>query len=732
MKQSVAGQPPLAEQEGPDLRADADAVLARLVGDASGRTRLREDQWRAVHALVAERSRALVVQRTGWGKSAVYFVATALLRRRDHGPTVIVSPLLALMRNQIEAARAAGIRARTINSANTEEWQTVRAEVAEGAVDVLLVSPERLNSPDFRDEVLPQLAETTGLLVVDEAHCVSDWGHDFRPDYRRLRTMLARLPSGVPVLATTATANARVTADVAEQLGTGGDGGQTLVLRGSLDRASLRLSVLSLPDAAHRLAWLDSHLGRLPGSGIIYTLTVAAAEEVSDFLRSRGHRVSAYTGRTEGADREAAEADLLANRVKALVATSALGMGFDKPDLGFVVHLGSPSSPISYYQQIGRAGRGVDNAEVLLFPGPEDQAIWRYFASLAFPSEEQVRLTLKALAAAGGPLSLPALEPLVELRRTRLEMMLKVLDVDGAVRRERGGWRATGEPWEYDRRRYERVAAQREAEQGAMREYAALTGCRMEFLRRQLDDPEAAPCGRCDNCSGVRFSLQVAPESLAAARGELARPGVAVEPRRMWPTGLPATGVDLKGRIPAGEQAGPGRAVGRLSDLGWGDRLRPLLSETADDGPVPEDIVNALVTVVSDWAAAPGGWASGAPGARRRPVAVVTVGSRSRPRLVHSLGERIAAIGRMPLLGEVTHDPGSLPSGRSNGAQRVRALHGSLALAPPVAQAVGAAKGPLLLIDDFTESGWTLAMAARLLRRAGAEEVLPLVLAVRG
>lgn len=504
-----------------ELRASADSVLARLVGDATGTARLREDQWRAIEALVADKRRALVVQRTGWGKSAVYFVATSLLRARGSGPTVIVSPLLALMRNQVAAAARAGISARTINSSNTEEWETVQAEVAAGEVDVLLVSPERLNNPDFRDQVLPQLSAATGLLVVDEAHCISDWGHDFRPDYRRLRTMLADLPSGVPVLATTATANARVTADVAEQLGTGA-GTDALVLRGPLDRESLSLGVLRLPGAAHRLAWLGDHLKELPGSGIIYTLTVAAAEEVTAYLRQCGHTVASYTGRTENAERQQAEDDLLANRVKALVATSALGMGFDKPDLGFVVHLGSPSSPIAYYQQVGRAGRGVEHAEVLLLPGKEDEAIWKYFASVAFPPEEQVRRTIDALAQAGRPLSLPALEPLVDLRRTRLETMLKVLDVDGAVRRVKGGWTATGEPWVYDAERYAWVARQREAEQQAMRDYATTDGCRMEFLRRQLDDEEATACGRCDNCAGARFDEKVSSAALDTAKGSSA------------------------------------------------------------------------------------------------------------------------------------------------------------------------------------------------------------------
>ncbi|MFC9684143.1 RecQ family ATP-dependent DNA helicase [Streptomyces sp. NPDC056948] len=714
-----------------DLRAAADTVLARLVGDASGAARLREDQWRAIEALVADRRRALVVQRTGWGKSAVYFVATSLLRARGSGPTVIVSPLLALMRNQVEAAARAGIHARTINSSNTEEWDAVQDEITAGEVDVLLVSPERLNNPDFRDQVLPRLAAATGLLVVDEAHCISDWGHDFRPDYRRLRTMLADLPPGVPVLATTATANARVTADVAEQLGTGGSS-DALVLRGPLDRDSLSLSVLRLPDAAHRMAWLAEHLDELPGSGIIYTLTVAAAEEVTAFLRQRGHTVSSYTGKTENADRQQAEEDLLANKVKALVATSALGMGFDKPDLGFVVHLGSPSSPIAYYQQVGRAGRGVEHAEVLLLPGKEDEAIWKYFASLAFPSEDLVRRTLDLLAHAEKPLSLPALEPLVELRRSRLETMLKVLDVDGAVMRVKGGWISTGRPWTYDAERYAWVARQRETEQQAMRAYASTTDCRMEFLQRQLDDEAAKPCGRCDNCTGPRFAADTSEEALDAARVDLGRAGAEVEPRRMWPTGLPAIGVDLKGRIPAGEQAASGRALGRLSDIGWGNRLRPLFAPQAPDGPVPDDVAKAVVSVLADWAKGPGGWASGTSDAQPRPVGVVTVASRTRPALIHSLGARIAEVGRLPLLGAIEYTVDAHPGSRSNSAQRLKALDGALTVPPALASALAEAQGPVLLVDDYTETGWTLAVAARMLRRSGAQGVLPLVLALQG
>jgi ATP-dependent DNA helicase RecQ len=701
----------------PGPRQRADEVLRLLAGPDA---RLRDDQWRAIEALVVHRRRALVVQRTGWGKSAVYFVATALLREQGAGPTVIVSPLLALMRNQIEAAGRAGISARTINSANVEEWDAVRAEVLAGAVDVLLVSPERLNNPDFRDTVLPRLAAEAGLLVVDEAHCISDWGHDFRPDYRRLRTLLAGLRTDVPVLATTATANARVTADVADQLGPEA-GAEVLVIRGSLDRESLSLGVLRLPTGAHRLGWLADHLGELPGSGIVYTLTVAAADDLAAFLRSRGHAVASYSGRTDDAERREAEAALLSNSVKALVATSALGMGFDKPDLGFVVHFGAPQSPIAYYQQVGRAGRAVDRADVLLLPGAEDEAIWRYFAGLAFPPEDQVRRTLDVLAASDRPLSTPALEPRVELRRNRLEMMLKVLDVDGAVRRVRGGWTATGAPWEYDAGRYAGLAAARAAEQQAMRDYVAATTCRMEFLRRQLDDPEAAPCGRCDVCAGPRYRPEVSPEALAAAERHLGQAGVVVEPRRQWPAAMSALGVDLSGRIPAGEVAGTGRAVGRLSDVGWGNRLREVLGPAAADRPVPEELFRAVVSVLAGW-----GW-------ERRPAGVAWIASTRRPQLVRSLAERLAQVGRLSLLGEVRQVRPAPGGGRSNSAQRLRAVYDAFEVPPELAVAVKDLDGaPLLLVDDRYDTGWTMTVAARLLRQAGAAEVLPLVLALEG
>ena len=533
---------------------------------------------------------------------------------------MIVSPLLALMRNQIAAAERAGIRAVTINSTNIEQWQPINDAINAGEVDVLLVSPERLNNPGFRDEVMPRLAATCGLLVVDEAHCISDWGHDFRPDYRRIRTLLDTLPDGIPVLATTATANERVTDDVAEQLGK-----DVLVLRGSLDRESLRLGVVKLKTAEQRLAWLADHLAEQRGSGIIYCLTVAATQEVAAYLRDRGHEVAAYSGQTDTTERQALESALVEGRVKALVATSALGMGFDAA-LGFVINLGAPQSPVAYYQQVGRAGRGTDDATVVLLPAARGSRHLGLLRLARLPARAARPADAGGAGHAPGSMSTVALETYVELSRNRLETLLKVLDVDGAVRRVQGGWIATGQPWSYDAERYARVAEARQREQDAMLTYLDSTECRMRFLRSQLDDPEAADCGRCDNCGGLTLSATVSDAAVAEAGEALSRPGVAIEPRKLWPTALVNLGLDLKGKI--GNGPATGRAIARLTDLGHGQALRALFRVGAEDGPVPPGLANALLTVMKDWS---GDWAD-------RPVAIVGIESvhpapaRRRPR----------------------------------------------------------------------------------------------------
>ena len=673
-------------------------LLVRLAGPDAV---LRDDQLAAIEALVADRARVLVVQRTGWGKSAVYWIATRLLRDAGAGPTLVVSPLLALMRDQVAAATRMGIVARTINSTNVDAWREIEDELAAGAVDVLLISPERLNNPSFRTTVLPRLSAAVGMLVIDEAHCISDWGHDFRPDYRRLSTVIASLGPGVPVLATTATANARVTADVAAQIGD-----RTRTLRGTLDRESLRLSVVTLPTTAERLAWLAAELEVSSGSGIVYCLTVAEVERVAGFLASQGLAVAAYSGDTPPDDRERIEADLAADRLRAVVATSALGMGYDKPDLAFVAHLGSPSSPIAYYQQVGRAGRAITSARAVLLPAAEDSAIWAYFDSTAFPPREVVERVLTTLAREG-PVTVPALEESVNLRRGRLEALLKVLDVEGAVERSGAGWVRTAAPWTYDEDRLAAVAANRTAEQTAMRAYATTEGCRMRFLRDALDDPGSVDCGRCDRCRPDDAGWQAPdPVRTAAALAHLRGVDVALEPRKQWPRG----GEARRGNIKPHLQVDTGRALAYANDPGWGDAVTAAL---AADGPLSDELLDGLAAVLKRWR-----WVE-------RPTSVTFVPSRSVPVLVRSMAERIAALGRLPLVETLTRtrpdDPPQrlLANSWRQCANVVDAFSADTSALPP---------GPVLVVDDTWASGWTMTAAGEALRAAGSGPVLPLVL----
>ncbi len=702
-------------------------LLRKLTGSEDAV--FHDGQYEAIEALVVHHRRALVVQRTGWGKSAVYFIAALLQRRAGAGPALIVSPLLALMRNQVEAAGRAGVRAATINSSNVTDWEEIAETLEQDLLDVLLVSPERLVNPRFRDTQLPHLLARAGLVVIDEAHCISDWGHDFRPDYRRIRSLIRELPDRVPVLATTATANQRVVTDVAEQLAVGGH--EVFTLRGSLARDSLRLGVLELGSSARRLAWLVEHLGSLPGSGIVYCLTVANAEDTAAALAAAGHRVLPYTGRTDLPERVAAEQALLTNEVKALVATSALGMGFDKPDLGFVVHLGAPSSPVTYYQQVGRAGRATESADVLLLPGREDQEIWRYFATNAMPTRQRAASVLEALAASDVPLSVPALESRVELRRGALELLLKVLAVDGAVENRAGGWAATGADWIYDEERYSRIAAARVAEQRAMLEYENLGHgrCRMEFLTAALDDPHARPCGRCDTCTRPWYPTGVTAEAQVAAQSVLERVGVVLEPRTLWPPGLDRFtgsmgGEVVKGRIPLAERVEPGRVVARLTDLGHGNALRELFASDADgkpvDAEVPPQLAGACLQVLREW-----DW-------DERPAAVAWVPGLSRPRLVAALGEGLARAGRLHVLGSLGLAPGAAPLPRANSTFRVRDLWTRFHVTPQQEAVLPGLPGPVLLVDDLVDSRWTMTVAGRLLKRAGARAVLPFALAATG
>src|SRR5690625_1034749 len=680
-------------------------ILAAAIRSAAGEDATpRPDQVRAVTELVDRRRRVLVVQATGWGKSAEYWGATAALRAAGAGPTLVVSPLLALMRDQIAAAERAGLRAATINSTNFEEWDQVLAALATGEVDVLLISPERLANPRFAAR-LPQLLGQVGLLVIDEAHCVSDWGFDFRPDYQRLTRTLLELAPGTPVLATTATANQRVTTDVAAQLGE-----DTVTLRGSLARSSLRLAVVPGLSPLERYAWVAEALRTLPGSGIVYVLTVAEADRVTAFLQHQGLDVAGYTGRTE--NRQELEDRLRDNQVKALVATSALGMGYDKPDLAFCVHLGSPASPVAYYQQVGRAGRALPDASAVLVPSAKDERIWEYFATAGIPDPEQAQRVLAEVNQPTGeqapadwlePVSETALSATTGIRPGRLGTLVKILAVDGALRRVEGGWVGTGQEWHFDAAKWDELRAVRAAEADLMRRYAHGAGCLMQFLQQALDDPDPRPCGRCSVCDGhlPHPGARPSEETVTAARAFFRGLDVRVEPRKLWPPRTP----QVKGRI---RGVAEGRAIAFADDPAWAETLDTLWRR---DAPAPEEILTASVAVLSRWSRE---W--------QRPTAVVPMPSRRYPDLITSVAEHLAEVGKLPLTHalEVTGPP---PRDESTSAARVTDLLAGMKVVPGVELS-----GPVLLVDDTIRTRWTLTVAAQLLGIAGASETLPLAI----
>ena len=699
-------------------------LLEALAGPGA---RLRAAQTDAIEAVLAGR-RVLLVQRTGFGTSAVYFVATRMLRDAGAGPTLLVSPLLALMSDQIAAARTMGVAAETINSANPEEWDAVAARIAADTVDLLAISPERLNSAGFVADIRPSLASRVGLLVIDEAHCISAWGHDFRVDYRRIGDALTRLAPGTPVIACTATAPGAVVDDIAEQLN-GGElhsedhGGDPLILRGTLERESLALSVVNLATAPERLAWLAEHLGELPGSGIVYCLTVSAVDTAAEWLISQGHNVAAYTGKTDPADRLRIEAAFKGGALKAVVATTALGMGYDG-DLGFVVHIGAPSSITAYYQAVGRAGRFAEHAEAVLLPGgTEDTRIWAYFESTSFPPRHLAEAVVRYLETGGGrPVSEARIETAIDIRRGRLSAMLRALDVEGAVARVKGGWARTSVPWEYDEPRYSRVRAARAADAAAMLTYETTSGCRMAFLRDALDDPELAEdgaassweCGRCDNCT-TTSRAGAADQALTVTVTVAARTSdVVLEARKQWPAGLEAP----KGKIRDDRRALDGRALAVVGDAGWWEPVAGLLD--AWDGAsgkqgaaLDDELVRGIASVLRRW-----GWPSG------RPTWVTWVPSTRRPGLPDTLARHLAHLGKMALVDALEPTRATAPQVEmGNSAHACRNVWGAWRLRS------GIPTGPVLVVDDTWSSGWTMTVVADLLAGAGGGPVYPLVLA---
>ena len=678
----------------PKIEREALALLRRLTGEPGAE--FRPDQLDAIQALVRDRKRVLLVQRTGWGKSAVYFIATRLLRDQGAGPTLLVSPLLALMRNQIEAAQRMGVRAVTINSANRDEWEKVQAGIESGRVDLLLISPERLANTKFRSDVLPEVGRRSGLLVIDETHCISDWGHDFRPDYRRIVRVLDLLPRGAPVLCCTATANDRVVDDVVAQLGAG-----LVTLRGPLGRDGLRLYVLSMPSQKERMAWLARMIPRLEGTGVIYCLTIRDTIQLASWLESRGIAAVAYSGSTDKDLRLDIERDLLSNKLKVVVATSALGMGFDKPDLAFVIHYQSPGSPIAYYQQVGRAGRKLPGSWGILLSGYEDRDIQDYFIEAAFAPADLAAEVVAILQDRAEPMSSAELLREVNLRWGQLNQLMKILEVEGAVEREGRGWRRTLRRWSYDRDRVEAVTALRRDEQGQMLDYISANRCRMELLRRYLDDDAAEPCGICDACGGDRLPIDLDSEDVEQAAGHLFGSEHPIRPRKQLPG---------SGRIDADSVLQPGRALSVWGDGGWSGLVR---RGKHVDGRFDDRLVAASVRLIRR------GWCSDRP-----PEWVTFAPSFRNPDLVPQFAARLAEYLGLACEYVVTKTRETEPQKTmQNSEQQYANVRGAFRVREPVPA------GPVLLVDDMVDSRWTMTAIGWLLQEAGSGPVYPFALA---
>jgi len=684
------------------MKERARELLQMALDDS--RADFRDEQWECIEALL-KRQRMLVVQRTGWGKSMVYFLATRMLRDQGAGATLLISPLLALMRNQILGAEKIGVRAATINSSNREEWAEVQGRLLDGDVDILLISPERLANDDFLENVLLPVAGSIGLFVVDEAHCISDWGHDFRPDYRRIVRVLNALPPNIPVLATTATANDRVVNDVAVQLGDLG------IARGTLVRKSLRLQNVWLPSPAARMAWLAEHLPRLPGSGIIYTLTIRDAERVAEWLRQNKIDARAYHSDVE--NREELEARLLENRIKALVATVALGMGFDKPDLGFVVHFQRPGTVVHYYQQVGRAGRALDEAYGILLSGREDDDITDFFIRSAFPPQLHVDQVLVALNQAEDGLSIPMMEKHVNLSFGEISKTIKYLSVESPAPVVKHGsrWYATPVDYVMDREAIEQLCALRREEQKQVRDYMQSSECLMQFLSRALDDPHAGPCGRCAACVGEPLLPETVNTDLAnAAALFLRRSHQAIAQRKRFPKdafpeyGFPTT-------ISRDKMAQEGRALALWGDAGWGQMVREGKFEA---GRFSDELVEGCVQMIETWDPEP------------KPTWATCVPCLKRPELVPDFAARLANRLGIPFVECVKKVKENRPQKEmQNSFLKAANLDGVFKIDESMMS-----EGPVFLIDEMVDSRWTFTVISALLGDAGCPAVFPLALAM--
>ncbi len=681
-------------------------LLRRGLGNSQATFHVGQEE--AIRAVIEPPHRALVVQATGWGKSMVYFLATKVLRDQGKGPTLVVSPLLSLMRNQVTAAVNLGLKAGHYTSANPESWEDIQKRLLANEIDLLLISPERLANEEFQSFVASSSLARVGLLVIDEAHCISDWGHDFRPDYQRLGRLIRNLPTTTSVLATTATANDRVVEDVLEQIGK-----NVRLIRGSLARKSLKLQVVNGFNAAERMAWLSDHLNDFEGSGIIYTLTRRDADRLAEWLRLRGYPVEAYHSSLADTPEESTllrierEESLLNNGIKALVSTVALGMGFDKPDLGFVVHFQSPGNLVAYYQQIGRAGRAIEAAHAVLFLGQEDDSIHEYFIDRASPSPEDIDQVLTALDESDNGLSVPKIMGAVDLKKGEVEKVLKCLSIlePSPIVKVNTSWRRTPAPYHHNHARDQLLRERRGEERKRFVEFAQAKGCYLELVRTELNDETAEPCGQCSNCLGqALLSNEYGQESLAAAQRFLNESEFAFEPRKRWESGALPT-YAFSGNIARELQCESGLCLSLFGDPGIGSWIR----EDKHAGRFREDLVEASRQALFrqgildrvDWLAA-----------------VPSRRSGSVPDFAARLAENMG----VPFLNSVSKIKDTPPQ-----KEQRNSFHQSANL--DGAFEVGEVReGTVLLVDDMVDSRWTFTIIAALLRKAGAGAVIPFAL----
>lgn len=687
------------------MKQYAEKLLKTMIGQSA---KFHAGQWEAIESAL-KGNRTLVVQKTGWGKSIFYFIASKLLNEKRGGVTILVSPLLSLMRNQIESAKKIGIRAVTINSENAEEWDNIELMLKNGDCDIILISPERLANKEFMDKIIPSIKGGPNMIVVDEAHCISDWGHDFRPNYSRIVNVIKTLPPNVPVIATTATANNRVIEDIKNQIGK-----NLTLIKGTLMRESLNIQIIKLSTQVQRMAWLVENINKINGSGIIYCSTTRDCNKISEWLNSNGINALPYHSNLSSDDeikktlREERERLLIENKVKVLVSTIALGMGFDKGDISFVIHFQMPGNIIRYYQEIGRAGRKLDNAYAVLLVGEEDRQISEYFIESAFPKRQQLENVLQIIEQSDEGVNLSDIKKLINMTHGGINKCLQLLDLHGIITKVNKKYIRTLNQYNYNDFRVEEILETRYRELNFMERYITTNQCYMRFIANELDDNTNDKCGKCCNCiSGKYFPDKVLEKNVKAAEIFVKNRIIKLKINKQWPSGV----IALTGkRIPIQELNEEGRVLSCYGDSGWGKIVE---EDKYKREYFRDELVEATINIVNNK------WKE-----LSKIDCVVAVPSLRKPKLVKSFAERVADRLKVPFL-DIIKKPVETEEQKymENSNMQAKNAYNAFKVEDQVNYE------NVLLIDDMVDSGWTLTACGALIKRNGAIRVYPYALA---